>query len=66
MNETVKTLLSLPTMSIADAAQVLGVTVLSIKTAIRCGDLATFKVGKRPRVRTASVRKLLQMSEVSA
>jgi hypothetical protein len=59
MNLNVKELLLRPTMDIADAEQVLGVTKLSVQTAIRRGDLAAIKVGKRVKVLTGSVRRLL-------
>jgi hypothetical protein len=54
-----KHLLSRPTMDIADAEQVLGVSKLSVQTAIRRGHISAIKVGKRVKVLTGSVRRLL-------
>jgi excisionase family DNA binding protein len=61
MNEDqVKSLLSTVFVDVDVAAQVLGVTGFSIKTAIKNGQLSSIRVGKRIKVRSSSVRKLLE------
>jgi excisionase family DNA binding protein len=60
MNPEALKILSNPTLTIEDTAQVLGVSTLSIKTAISKGTLKAVKIGKFKRVLSGSVRKLVE------
>jgi hypothetical protein len=65
MEDEVKALLRRPTISVDDAALVLGIGRNSAYAAVRNGDVESMAVGKRRLVLTAPLRRKLGISEVA-
>lgn len=55
-----------PTTSIEDTASVIGISVSSAYTAAANGEIPTIKVGRRYRVPTAALRRMLQLDPIEA
>jgi excisionase family DNA binding protein len=54
-----------PTVSIDQAAQLLGIARSSAYEAARCGEIPVLRLGRRMRVPTAALRRMLQLDEAS-
>jgi excisionase family DNA binding protein len=59
MNDEAMKLLARPTITVDQAAQVLGVSRISAYAAIRRGEIASISIGKRLTVPTAPLRRQL-------
>jgi len=55
-----------PTTSIEDTASVIGISVSSAYAAAANGEIPTIKVGRRYRVPTAALRRMLQLDPIEA
>lgn len=58
-------LLQPPTMAVADAGRVLGLSRGSAYEAVHRGDIPSIKVGKRLLVPTAPIRRMLGLHEAA-
>jgi hypothetical protein len=65
MNEKVEKLLRQPTISVDDAAKVLGIGRNAAYMATRTGQIETMEVGKRKLVLTAPLRRKLGLEVAS-
>lgn len=59
-----ESVLSRPTMSVADAGRLLGVSRATAYAAAKVGDLPTFKMNGRLVVPTAELRRMLRLDDV--
>jgi excisionase family DNA binding protein len=55
-----------PTLSVDEAANVLGVGRSTAYTAVHSGEIPSIRVGKRIRVPTAAVRRMLDLDPLAA
>jgi excisionase family DNA binding protein len=58
-------LLSAPTISVEEAARVLGIGRNSAYVAVREGNLPAIKIGRRVRISTAVLRRMLSLEDVA-
>jgi excisionase family DNA binding protein len=64
MNQDLQTLLSGATIDVEQAAQLLGLSKLSVYSAIRKGEIRAISVGKRLKVLCGPLRRKLELEPV--